>query len=217
MTRGEVFDFQVGDEFQYFDFVLQSPNRDRVTVIGRTNSSNSVTYELAHNSYYTTYNGAGLDYHFWTDTQTVQYNMLSSSIYTLTPYQFSWDTIIDTDNCGIDVQGYDFCDTSAFEFQYYTRKYGRGLGIKDDYFLDYSNPPFTSPDTDFIMTFYKKGLVECGNRDNATLSINELFSSNKKELIRVIDLIGRETEDQPNTWLIYIYSDGTSEKVFRVD
>ena len=29
--------------------------------------------------------------------------------------------------------------------------------------------------------------------------------------------MGRETEDKPNTMLIYIYSDGTTEKVYRIE
>ena len=38
-----------------------------------------------------------------------------------------------------------------------------------------------------------------------------------KELVMILDYLGRETEDKPNTLLIYIYSDGTKEKVFRVE
>lgn len=33
-----------------------------------------------------------------------------------------------------------------------------------------------------------------------------------KELVKIVDLLGRETPEVPNTLLIYIYSDGTSEK-----
>ena len=42
------------------------------------------------------------------------------------------------------------------------------------------------------------------------------LNSVSKELIKITDLMGRETKDIPNTPLIYIYSDGTTEKVFRV-
>lgn len=45
----------------------------------------------------------------------------------------------------------------------------------------------------------------------------EEHAKEPKELIKTVDLIGRETEDKPNTVLIYIYSDGTTEKVFRVE
>lgn len=38
-----------------------------------------------------------------------------------------------------------------------------------------------------------------------------------KTLIKIVDFIGRETEDKPNTLLIYVYSDGTTEKIYRVE
>jgi hypothetical protein len=46
-----------------------------------------------------------------------------------------------------------------------------------------------------------------------------LFELNgtEKELVHIIDVMGKETEGKPNTLLIYIYSDGTTEKVFRVE
>lgn len=40
---------------------------------------------------------------------------------------------------------------------------------------------------------------------------------NKEDMkvVRVLDMMGRETEDKPNTLLIHIFSDGTTKKVFR--
>ena len=38
-----------------------------------------------------------------------------------------------------------------------------------------------------------------------------------KQLIKIVDVQGRETPFKPNTPLIYIYDDGTIEKVFRVE
>lgn len=46
--------------------------------------------------------------------------------------------------------------------------------------------------------------------------IEELFSG-EKVLIKVTDLMGRETKFTPNTPLIYIYSDGTIERVFKIE
>ena len=48
------------------------------------------------------------------------------------------------------------------------------------------------------------------------LSINE-FELNKKELVMIIDFMGRETEFKPNTPLIFIYSDGTRERVMKLE
>ncbi len=44
----------------------------------------------------------------------------------------------------------------------------------------------------------------------------ELNNSNRK-LIKVLDFMGRETEFKPNTTLIYIFSDGTSERVYKME
>lgn len=47
---------------------------------------------------------------------------------------------------------------------------------------------------------------------------NELLelSGKQKTLSKVVDPLGRETEIKPNTILIYVYSDGTTEKVYQV-
>jgi hypothetical protein len=46
--------------------------------------------------------------------------------------------------------------------------------------------------------------------------IEELINP-KKELIKIIDFMGRETEFKPNIPLIFIYSDGTQERVMEVE
>ena len=48
------------------------------------------------------------------------------------------------------------------------------------------------------------------------LSINEL-NPTPKQLIKIVDQMGREIEDKPNTLLIYQYSDGSTEKVYRLE
>jgi hypothetical protein len=48
------------------------------------------------------------------------------------------------------------------------------------------------------------------------LAINEWDNSNP-ELIKIVDLLGRETVYMPNKVLVYIYSDGSTERVFRFD
>jgi len=46
---------------------------------------------------------------------------------------------------------------------------------------------------------------------NVTLSgINEL-TGNSKQLVKVMDLMGRQVSEQPNKLLLYVYSDGTRE------
>jgi hypothetical protein len=41
-------------------------------------------------------------------------------------------------------------------------------------------------------------------------------NSQEPHLIKIVDLTGREVEPAPNTLLIYIYSDGTTEKVYYI-
>lgn len=44
---------------------------------------------------------------------------------------------------------------------------------------------------------------------------SELILNKKKEIITILDFVGREVEIKPNTPLIYIYSDGTTEKKYH--
>ena len=54
-----------------------------------------------------------------------------------------------------------------------------------------------------------------GNQSHPCInSINEFYAK-ERELVRIVDIIGRETTFRPNIPLIYVYSDGTVEKVIR--
>ena len=53
------------------------------------------------------------------------------------------------------------------------------------------------------------------NCSSSTVGINELTTS--KNLIQILDLMGRETSFKPNTPLIYVYDDGSIEKVFTIE
>ena len=53
------------------------------------------------------------------------------------------------------------------------------------------------------------------NCDDSTVGITEL--TNSKNLIQILDLMGRETSFKPNTPLIYVYDDGTTEKAFAIE
>ena len=50
----------------------------------------------------------------------------------------------------------------------------------------------------------------------AYTGIEELHQT-EKELIKIVDFMGRETEFKPNTPLIFIYSDGTRERVMKLE
>lgn len=57
--------------------------------------------------------------------------------------------------------------------------------------------------------------TNCENQ--CALSIDESKDPFEKQLIKIVDVTGRNTEDKPNSLLIYIYSDGTAVRVFRVE
>ena len=52
------------------------------------------------------------------------------------------------------------------------------------------------------------------SQDNS--GVDELSNTNKT-LVKILDMMGRETTFKPNTPLIYVYDDGSTEKVFSVD
>ena len=57
---------------------------------------------------------------------------------------------------------------------------------------------------------------DCNNDcSSSTVGINELSTS--KNLIQILDLMGRETAFKPNTPLIYVYDDGSIEKVLTIE
>lgn len=51
----------------------------------------------------------------------------------------------------------------------------------------------------------------------STADIEGETLTQEKELIKIVDLTGREVEYQPNTLFIYMYSDGSSERVFKME
>ncbi len=51
---------------------------------------------------------------------------------------------------------------------------------------------------------------------STTGTIDEV-AAGPKELIKVVDILGRETLDKANTLLIHVYSDGSTNRVFRME
>ena len=53
-----------------------------------------------------------------------------------------------------------------------------------------------------------------GVNQNDVLGINDVDFNAKPSLMRIVDILGRETAVKPNTILFYIYSDGSVEKKY---
>ena len=67
-----------------------------------------------------------------------------------------------------------------------------------------------------LLTYYQYFIDEIYTYSDANSSIEE-FTKNNKELVKIIDFMGRETEFKTNTPLIFIYSDGTRERVMKIE
>ena len=60
--------------------------------------------------------------------------------------------------------------------------------------------------------------TDCNNACSSSSSAGiEQLTNTKKERIKIIDFMGRETQFKPNTPLIFIYSDGTRERVMEIE
>lgn len=79
------------------------------------------------------------------------------------------------------------------------------LSAYNRYLINVDDPLFYSADN-------KNDALSVRCVKSGTASIQEI-ELKKKELIKIIDITGRETSVKPNSILIYLYSDGTTEKV----
>ena len=58
--------------------------------------------------------------------------------------------------------------------------------------------------------------MNCNNACTDFLNLNVIYTPSK-ELVKIIDLMGRETLPKKDTLLIYIYTDGSTKQVFESD
>lgn len=64
----------------------------------------------------------------------------------------------------------------------------------------------------FLSRFDMTGLIGCNSSN-----ILNIEAVNSKTLVKIVDLLGKETQQKSNQLLLYIYDDGTIEKVFRIE
>jgi hypothetical protein len=76
--------------------------------------------------------------------------------------------------------------------------------------LEYHYGNICAGSNDVILATYNTAF------DIGTLSLQEFYLEDK-ELMKITDLLGREVTDRPNTYLIYVYKDGTKKKVYRIE
>jgi len=95
-------------------------------------------------------------------------------------------------------------------FTHFDTKFNSNLTCIEVDNVAYSNANWTNIDAQASFS------IDCNNACSSIVGIEELVEA-PKELIKITDLMGRETEYKPNTVLIYVYSDGTTEKIFKVE
>jgi len=169
LTIGEVYNFAIGDEYHLTGFGEgQPPNADRITIQDRYYSDNgdTVFYVQYHDSYDSYVEDYQLHYHYWILTDTIYYTNLDEPISSIwQPYSSDmtdYDTIntISEEYCDSIINGY-FYEINDFEPEYYSRVYGKGLGLVRDYFYI----PVENSMGDRKLIYYKKGGEECGFPD----------------------------------------------------
>ena len=108
-----------------------------------------------------------------------------------------------------------------------------GVQLDTYYSMDYGfqYPDFLDAVDNNYGAHVKKGLAEylndrissglnqiqiIGNQSDPCISSVNEFDTQQKELVKIFDILGRETNFKPNVPLIYLYKDGTVEKKIRL-
>ncbi len=181
MKVKDVFDFDINDEFHYSDFssIGVPPIGDRQTIIDKYYSTdNSILYyRVAHDKYYTVVDYINLtDGHptlthvFSKDTTVSVITNLDSLI---TYYDSFADTIVNESMCNTLINGYDYTignDSSVVGY-YYSRYYGKGIGLVSDYYkesAEYIIPESWGVYVDHRLVYFKKKDKTCGFADLTT-------------------------------------------------
>ncbi len=183
LTIGEVFDFNINDEFHYTR-ENQPSNGERITVIDKYYSINSDTvfYTLHHDIYNVipdySVSPPGSIYVFDTIIDTIFYSNLNMPIYYMWPQNdpefVFYDSIkeLDTNFCDIEMNSY-YIQQYSFEPSWFKRSYGRGIGITLDYWHYQGNGVSQFPVWE-RMIYYKKDSMNCGSPDLTSLGLTNL-------------------------------------------
>jgi hypothetical protein len=78
--------------------------------------------------------------------------------------------------------------------------------------IEVNDETYANNEWSFVLDTWMVFSEDCGD---CNVGVTELATS--KSLIQILDMMGRETSFKPNTPLIYVYDDGSIEKVFRVE
>lgn len=194
LTRGEVFDYDIGDEFQYSYDNAPGIYVERYTVIDKQFSQNfeSITYTLFKSIYnYGPDSDGNTTVYTSEDTVNQIINDLNDPITAFgdsteiyvdadSSYYYHPDTIIEYDSnlCGLEVNGWNSYPP-VFESNNIIRKWGRGVGLVWRYHYDPSSGSWHELENKKLY-YYKKGNITCGTP--VTASTGE-YQKNSLEII----------------------------------
>ncbi|MFZ7144401.1 MAG: hypothetical protein ACO1G6_03575 [Bacteroidota bacterium] len=210
ITTGEVYNFEVGDVFQVMDWDNGPGYALRLDTIAEKIIGVDTLKYVIHRI-----DGAFgppplPSFQYTTDTLVVANLNSPASHFS---YWSCLTPIDDTtyNDCADTVfQRTSNFDETCFEPPMWTSYLRAGLGGPYFSLTDYSAYSYTHE------LIYSNTAMwgECGTYQDMFIGLKEETVSTEKELIRIIDLTGRETEMVSNRILIFIYSDGSREKMF---
>jgi hypothetical protein len=182
LTRGEVFNFSINDEFHYKNNTYQQsppPSGKTVKITSKTYSANNdtVTYEFEEVVFYTQYNSPIFSWHISPMiTKSISYSNLGAPI---TLYNgFSQDTIrFRFDSSGTLINYYAY-SVGSFEPDYFWGHYGEGIGVVDFGIAIPSNQDVSGEK----LTYYKTATKEWGKRWDFPTTVEE---STKQDFIQI--------------------------------
>lgn len=213
MTIEQVFDFNIGDKYQYRSSLQDQPeNALTKEIIDKHYSLNNDTlFYLIHQTYYQVdvefYPEPHWVYNFGEDTITEQYTNLDSPILDYFPdlrydslvlhydNDFNYDTIIEYSEllCDRLSNGFD-CSfpASAVEPNYINYRFGEGLGIISETVYEGSGA-WNGPTIAKSLIFYSKGDETCGTMDSLTFNPQvkekidfDIFPNPTKDYIQIL-------------------------------
>ena len=183
-TIGEIYNFDIGDEFHYQLNITGPPAASRITILSKTMSANgdTVRYDYINESFYSqveSYPEMHLEYVFNTSYGTFEYIDLDSIIsnpFAPTDTMCFYDTLFDDDSGNCDTMRYGFHKGCGdFEPILWRTTYALGLGKVESYQF------YTAPQAYgyfLYLVYFKKGNTECGTPYVVYESIEEESANN---------------------------------------
>lgn len=214
LTKGAVYDFEVGD-------VFQTKNSGAIPGYLLTVDTIAEKIVLVDTIKYVIHRIEGSfgppplpSFNYITDTLVITDLNATAMHYTylscLTPID---DTLYAecSDSTFVLMANYD---DSCFEPPWWISKLSAGLGGPYYSVVDYSG----DTEYDYELIYSNTSMWgPCGNYQDPFVGIEEMILPKEKTLLKIIDMTGQEVTPSPNKILILIYSDGSREKFFILE